>query len=44
MRYLCAKDYKCVIIMARHNEFGKWGEDLAANYLEELQKTIKAVK
>lgn len=21
--------------MARHNEFGKWGEDLAAKYLEE---------
>lgn len=21
--------------MARHNEFGKWGEDLAARYLEE---------
>ena len=21
--------------MARHNEFGKWGEDLAARFLEE---------
>lgn len=26
---------KQTIIMARHNEFGKWGEDLAAKYLEE---------
>ena len=26
--------------MASHNELGKWGEDIAANYLERLGYTI----